>query len=152
MTPAARWASRAATAALFLIGLASLRVAAGFILAPDAAAERMGLTPVSIAALDALRAPMGGFHLAMAGVAALGVAGRLRRSTALALVGAIPATIALLRLGSAAMHGAGVLGDHALMGEGVAVVLATAGLLADRWGGRSARLDPDGFRSRRPER
>jgi hypothetical protein len=132
MAMAVRWASRAAGAALVVVGLASVRVAAGFILDPLATAGRMGLAPASIEALDALRAPMAGFHLAMAGVAALGVVGRLRRSTALGLVGGIAATIALLRLGAAAMHGYGLLSDHALFGEALAVVLATAGLLADR--------------------
>lgn len=129
---AVKWASGTATAALVLIGLASVRVAAGFLFAPAAAAARMGLAPTSIAALDGLRAPMVGFHLAMAGVAALGAAGRLQRSTALGVLGGIAATIALLRLGGAAMHGVGILPNPALMGEALAVVLAVGGLQADR--------------------
>jgi hypothetical protein len=132
MAMTVRWVSWAASAALAVIGLASVRVAAGFILDPVAMAGRMGLAPVSIEALDALRAPMAGFHLAMAGVAALGVVGVLRRSTALGLVGGIAATIAILRLGAAALHGYGFLSNHALFGEALAVVLAAAGLQADR--------------------
>jgi hypothetical protein len=132
MATAAGWASRAATAALIVIGLASVRVAAGFIFDPLVTARRMELAPLSIEALDALRAPMAGFHLAMAGIAALGVVGCFRRSAALGLVGGIAATIALLRLGAAALHGYGLLSNHALFGEALAVALATAGLHADR--------------------